>query len=85
MTQRLEGKPARGAGSPPRAGAIAGRTGKASRLAAWPPSRWGTVISCLLLALAVWLVFGQTLNHDFLNYDDPDYVIANLQVQSGLN
>jgi len=36
------------------------------------------------LAAITWLVFGQTLGHGFVNYDDPQYVYANLEVTSGL-
>jgi hypothetical protein len=36
------------------------------------------------LAVAVWIVFGQTLQHDFVNYDDDIYVTQNLHVKSGL-
>jgi Flp pilus assembly protein TadD len=32
----------------------------------------------------VWLVFGQTLRHDFVNYDDDSYVYENLAVTQGL-
>jgi tetratricopeptide (TPR) repeat protein len=39
---------------------------------------------CLLLVLAVWLVFGQTLGHDFVNYDDDVYVYKNPRVTGGL-
>jgi hypothetical protein len=70
MTQRLKGKPARATGSPSRAGAIGSRTDNASEPAVRPPPDWVTVITCLLLALAVWVVFGQTLHHEFVNYDD---------------
>ena len=31
-----------------------------------------------------WLVFGQTLNYEFINYDDPDYVYHNATVKQGL-
>ena len=31
-----------------------------------------------------WLVFGQTLGHDFVNYDDNQYVYENSVVQKGL-
>ena len=45
----------------------------------------GLVFSaCALLALLTWIVFGQTLNHGFINYDDPDYVTRNAQVTRGL-
>jgi tetratricopeptide (TPR) repeat protein len=39
---------------------------------------------CVLLALAVWLVFGQTLRHGFVNYDDEEYFYSNPHVQAGL-
>ena len=35
-----------------------------------PGSRRATLAICFLLALAVWAVYGQTLHHDFVNYDD---------------
>ena len=39
---------------------------------------------CVLLALAVFAVFGQTLRYDFVNYDDNQYFSSNPQVQGGL-
>jgi Tfp pilus assembly protein PilF len=39
---------------------------------------------CLLLALAVWIVFGQTLGHEFIIYDDSIYVYENPTVTQGL-
>ena len=42
--------------------------------------RWRSV----LLAAITWLVFGQTLHHQFVNYDDADYVLKNAQVARGL-
>jgi predicted negative regulator of RcsB-dependent stress response len=38
----------------------------------------------VLLVVAVFLVFGQTLRHDFINYDDEDYFYANPHVKAGL-
>ena len=38
----------------------------------------------LVLAAITFVVFGQTLNHAFINYDDPDYVTKNAQVARGL-
>jgi len=32
----------------------------------------------------IWIVFGQTLRHQFINYDDSAYVFANAKVASGL-
>ena len=39
---------------------------------------------CALLLLAVALVFGQTVGHEFVNYDDDDYIYENSQVTRGL-
>ena len=39
---------------------------------------------CGLLLLAVALVFGQTLQHDFVNYDDDVYVYNNPTIMQGL-
>src|SRR3989304_1830159 len=39
---------------------------------------------CGFLLLAVFLVFGQTLRHDFVNYDDRLYVYENPYVTHGL-
>ena len=38
----------------------------------------------VLLVVAVFLVFGQTLWHDFVNYDDQDYFYSNPHVKAGL-
>jgi Flp pilus assembly protein TadD len=40
-------------------------------------------ICCVLVAL-IWIAFGQTLGHDFINYDDPQYVTANRIVAEGI-
>jgi protein O-mannosyl-transferase len=32
----------------------------------------------------IWIVFGQTLGHDFVNYDDKTYVYGNALVQEGI-
>lgn len=39
---------------------------------------------CVLLVVAVFLVFGQTLRHGFVNYDDDQYFYSNLHVKAGL-
>ncbi len=39
---------------------------------------------CLILAVMTWAVFGQTLRHDFVDYDDRDYVLENDVVKRGL-
>jgi protein O-mannosyl-transferase len=48
------------------------------------PSRYAGLVVCVLLLLAVFLVFRQTTNYDFVNLDDPDYVTKNTTVQEGL-
>jgi protein O-mannosyl-transferase len=39
---------------------------------------------CVALAASVFLVFGQALRNDFVNYDDGQYVFANSHVLKGL-
>lgn len=43
------------------------------------------LIIALLLAALTLSVFWPATRHDFVNFDDPDYVTANAQVQKGLN
>jgi Flp pilus assembly protein TadD len=40
---------------------------------------------CVFLAALCWIVFSQTVRHDFINYDDPTYVYQNAQITAGLN
>ena len=40
---------------------------------------------CAALVLACVAIYGQTLSHEFVNYDDTLYVTKNVQVQAGLN
>jgi hypothetical protein len=47
-------------------------------------SRFTVLGLCVLLVLAVWLVFGQTLRYEFPNWDDDVYVYQNPVVQKGL-
>ena len=56
-----------------------------SRAQAQPHNRWLSLAICLFLALAVWMVFGQTLRHDFVNYDDRFYIYENPAVTRGLS
>jgi tetratricopeptide (TPR) repeat protein len=46
--------------------------------------RWQAAAVCLGLAALTFAVFGQTLWHDFINYDDNGYVYANPVVARGL-
>src|SRR6184192_2503368 len=39
---------------------------------------------CIILVAITWLVFGQTIRYDFVNYDDNEYVYANPAITSGL-
>ena len=48
-------------------------------------SRWLVPGVCIFLAAIVWVVFGQTLHHGFVNYDDNLYVYENSAVTRGLN
>src|ERR1700739_862383 len=50
-----------------------------------PNSHWITTSLCIGLAVLTWVVFGQTLRHDFVNYDDQEYVYQNKRVISGLS
>ncbi len=43
--------------------------------------RWAI---CAALFLATVLLFSRAWSHDFVNYDDPDYVTANAHVKAGL-
>jgi tetratricopeptide (TPR) repeat protein len=38
-----------------------------------------------LIAALTWFVFGQTLHHDFINYDDHRYVYENTNITAGLS
>ena len=40
---------------------------------------------CAVLAAITWLVFGQTLGHEFVTYDDPQYVSGDPEVAAGLS
>src|SRR6266566_4514383 len=39
---------------------------------------------CAVIIILIWIVFGQTLGHDFVNYDDKTYVYGNSLVSPGL-
>src|SRR5260370_23401070 len=45
---------------------------------------WKIVAICLGLAALVWIVFGQTLTHRFVNFDDGTYVYRNPVVIRGI-
>src|SRR5437762_7407538 len=48
-------------------------------------SRLTQVGVCYVIIVLVWIVFGQTLTHDFVNYDDKTYVYGNSLVEAGLS
>lgn len=50
-----------------------------------PQARVAIVGTCIFLAAITWIVFGQTLGHDFINYDDDAYVYKNPVVSGGLS
>lgn len=64
------------------------RSKKRAASSAAPPlslhGSWPILGVCICLATLTWLVFGQTLHHQFLNYDDGEYVVKNAQVARGL-
>ena len=39
---------------------------------------------CVLLAALTWIVFGQTLGHQFVEYDDQNYVYENPEITAGI-
>jgi protein O-mannosyl-transferase len=47
-------------------------------------SRWQVPLVCLVLAAITFAVFGQTLRHGFIAFDDNDYVYSNPEVTQGL-
>src|SRR5213595_3926604 len=46
--------------------------------------RWLRLGFCISLAVLTWVVFGQLLQYDFINYDDPRYVYENTNITNGL-
>src|SRR5437660_12235285 len=43
-----------------------------------------TLAICISLTLAIWIVFAQTLQYGFVNFDDDRYVYENRHVTAGL-
>jgi tetratricopeptide (TPR) repeat protein len=58
-------------------------TGFFQEMPRWP--RWKVAGVCASLAILVFIVFGQTVGHGFLNYDDHDYVYQNPVILRGLS
>jgi hypothetical protein len=61
----------------PRAETTVGRS-------SWRQKLGNPGVLCLLLALTTLAVFLPVARHDYVNYDDSDYVTGNAHVQSGL-
>jgi len=40
---------------------------------------------CAVLVGITWLVFAQTVRHQFVTYDDPQYVYANPDISAGVS
>ena len=81
MSRQSKGKSPKGSRVEARPGAVSPRLGT-SKLAAGKSYREWFVIVGLLLA--VWVVFGQTIRHEFVNFDDDVYVTENEVVGQGL-
>lgn len=62
-----------------------GRDDVASNRVAQSHAVWKSAVVCVLLAVAVWAVFGQTVRFDFINYDDDAVVYENPAVTRGLD
>src|SRR6266581_4753951 len=54
-----------------------------SHTAAHDP-RWLIAGLCLLIVAATWVVFGQTVDYEFVNVDDDMYVYDNPRITGGL-
>jgi protein O-mannosyl-transferase len=58
---------------------------RARTIEARSPSRLTELGAVAAIVILVWIVFGQTLGHDFVNYDDKTYVYGNSLVGAGLS
>src|ERR1044072_307557 len=56
-----------------------------SRLENDPSLRFAPFYVCLALIAITWFVFGQTLRHDFVDFDDNIYVYQNPVINRGLS
>src|SRR5437762_9257988 len=50
-----------------------------------PSLGFASFYACLALVAITWLVFGQTLQHDFVDFDDNVYVYQNPVIKRGLS
>src|SRR6266478_4561795 len=58
---------------------------RARKIETTPPSRLAYFAICGAIVVLIGIVFGQTLSHDFVNYDDKTYVYGNPLVSAGLS
>src|SRR6266478_6486614 len=58
---------------------------RAGTIEAHPLSRLVRFAVSGAIVVLIWIVFGQTLGHDFVNYDDKTYVYGNSLVSAGLS
>ena len=74
---------------PVRTKRLSGKSDRAATPAAPPAEGAGSAAQVRVIALALFfgtlLLFARAIGHDFVNYDDPDYVTANAQVKAGLS
>src|SRR5438105_3268610 len=49
-----------------------------------PSLKFASFYVCIALVAITWFVFGQTLRHDFINFDDHVYVYENPRITQGL-
>src|SRR5262245_5316595 len=85
MSRRPKGQLPGRSESPSRSPAIVRHAGKAGGLKVLAGGGWLTIAVCGVLAAAVWTVFGQTLRHGFLNFDDDLNIYENWNVTRGLS
>jgi Flp pilus assembly protein TadD len=78
---RARHRPGFGKTSGERRGATAGKGKSVAAPATGRATDFGIVI---LLVVAIFTAYGQTLHFGFVNYDDPDYVTANVHVRAGI-
>src|SRR5256885_2521870 len=62
------------------------RSGKAKKIPSpHSPAPRATILGVVIFLMAItWLVFGQTLRHPSINFDDQGYVFQNPQITTGL-
>src|SRR5438874_9968253 len=58
---------------------------RAEKIETRPGSRARQFVVIAAIVALIWIVFGQTLGHDFVNYDDKTYVYGNSLVTAGLS